>query len=422
MDNPKVIDPVEPPPPIFQFGHNFHVGESSSTRALLDGNSEVFAPGPKPSDLMTIHRRTTKLEKQMFERYNTEIKIKEKFKEDDIRMNRHEIDVTTKYSKMMRLVEEEPPIPSAFAPRANDPYVMARDSAMAAQEDDDDDAAAAKDPQPSETMPLKRRSQTNPQPTLTQEAVDQLVREGIEAAIRAEQERVRIEATRARGPAGGPTAAPVAQECSFAGFMKCGPTKKGKVCHYYTSWSSSYLVDSRVATLGREVANERPWTEVKQMMIDEFCPIEEVQRLEDELRHLKLRDMNIAGYTKRFNELALLCPDAIHNENKKVELYIKGLPEIIKGETTSSTPATLNEAVRMAHALMEKKIQEKNERIAEGIKRKWENNKQGRSNNRNNNDNRNNNNRNNRGNYRGNNRHNQYNQRRQDGARAMTAA
>nr|GEX92642.1 hypothetical protein [Tanacetum cinerariifolium] len=75
---------------------------------------------------------------------------------------------------------------------------------------------------------------------------------------------------------------------------------------------------------------------ITQMMSDEFCPTEEVQRFDDELRHLKLRDMNIAAYTKRFNELALLCPDAVPNEKKKVELYIKGLPEIIRGETTSS--------------------------------------------------------------------------------------
>ncbi|GJU37445.1 putative reverse transcriptase domain-containing protein [Tanacetum coccineum] len=91
-------------------------------------------------------------------------------------------------------------------------------------------------------------------------------------------------------------------------------------------------------------------------------------------------------------------------------------------ETTSSRPAKLNEAVHMAHALLEQKIQAKNERIAEGIKRKWENNNQGGRNNRNKNDNRNNNNRNNCGNYHRNNLHNQYNQRRQDGARAMTAA
>nr|GEV61057.1 reverse transcriptase domain-containing protein [Tanacetum cinerariifolium] len=77
------------------------------------------------------------------------------------------------------------------------------------------------------------------------------------------------------------------------------------------------------------------------------------KRLEDKLRHLKLRDMNIAAYTKRFNELALLCPDDVPNEKKKVKLYIKGLPKIIKGETTSYRPVMLNEAMRMAHALME---------------------------------------------------------------------
>nr|GEZ57219.1 reverse transcriptase domain-containing protein [Tanacetum cinerariifolium] len=71
-------------------------------------------------------------------------------------------------------------------------------------------------------MPPKRRSQTNPQPTLTQEDVDQFVQDGIEAAIIDERERV--------------------------------------------------------ATLGREVANGRPWSEVKQMMTGEFCPTEEVQR------------------------------------------------------------------------------------------------------------------------------------------------
>nr|GEU47901.1 putative reverse transcriptase domain-containing protein [Tanacetum cinerariifolium] len=46
--------------------------------------------------------------------------------------------------------------------------------------------------------------------------------------------------------------------------------------------------------------------------------------------------MNIATYTERLNELAVLCPDAVLNEKKKVELYIKGLPEIIKGETTAN--------------------------------------------------------------------------------------
>nr|GFC36212.1 reverse transcriptase domain-containing protein [Tanacetum cinerariifolium] len=93
--------------------------------------------------------------------------------------------------------------------------------------------------------------------------------------------------------------------------------------------------------------------------------------VEDELRSLKLRDTNIAVYTQRFNELVLLCPEVVPTEKKKVEAYIKGLLENIKGEkglpketrgngktikmaierttteeTTRTTPATINTSTR----------------------------------------------------------------------------
>nr|GEY29885.1 putative reverse transcriptase domain-containing protein [Tanacetum cinerariifolium] len=103
------------------------------------------------------------------------------------------------------------------------------------------------------------------------------------------------------------------------------------------------------ATLGLEVAIRKSWGDMKKMMMEEFCPDKEVQRMEDELRSLKLRDTNIAAYTQTLNELVLLCPEAVPTEKKK------------------------NETVHMAHTLMEKKIQAKAERIAEGNKRKWEN-------------------------------------------------
>nr|GEV45450.1 putative reverse transcriptase domain-containing protein [Tanacetum cinerariifolium] len=146
--------------------------------------------------------------------------------------------------------------------------------------------------------------------------------------------------------------------------------------------------------------------DMKKMMMEEFFHDEEVQRLEDELRNLKLRDTNIIAYTQRFNELVLLCPKAVPNEKKKVEAYIRGLPENIKGEVTLSRPTNLNETVRMAHTLMEQKIQAKVERI--GNKRKWENSQSGNKNN------------NNRGNYQDNTRHHQYNNQRQGNAREMT--
>nr|GEX03927.1 reverse transcriptase domain-containing protein [Tanacetum cinerariifolium] len=406
--------------PVILFGSNFHIRESSAMRDLLVGNSEVYAPGLMCCDIKSVHRGVMKLSKQMHGRYMTEKKIAKKLRQDELRMNGQEFDITaldsavrenrSKNSKMMKMITglsrkftklkfqnrkaeelsrweawDGNDLGHNFVRQYNHVLSLAMNEGLLSF----DyylrcyDCCDYSDLRWNLIIkPPKGRSQTNPQPTLTQEAVDQLVRDGIEAAIRDERERVRMEATRAGGPVGGPTAAPMARECAFTGFMKCGPTQ------FYGTEGAVGLVRwfekiDNTFEIRRGVANERPWTEVKQMMTDEFCPTEEVQRLEDELRHLKLRDMNIAAYTERFNELALLCPDAIPNEKKKVELYIKGLLEIIKGEITSSIPATLNEAVRMAHTLMEQKIQAKNERIAEGIKRKWENNNEGNNNNNN---------------------------------------
>ncbi|GJY09408.1 putative reverse transcriptase domain-containing protein [Tanacetum coccineum] len=77
--------------------------------------------------------------------------------------------------------------------------------------------------------------------------------------------------------------------------------------------------------------------------------------------------------TKRFNELALMRPRMVKLERVKVDAYIRGLTDNIKGDVTFSNPADLNEAVRMAHKLMEQKLQARDERILEGKKRKWEN-------------------------------------------------
>ncbi|GJR85425.1 putative reverse transcriptase domain-containing protein [Tanacetum coccineum] len=165
----------------------------------------------------------------------------------------------------------------------------------------------------------------------------------------------------------------------------------------------------KVATMGLEAANQIGWTEMRRLMIEEFCPIEEVQRMEHELWNLKVKEFDITAYTKRFYELVQLCPEMVPSERKKIEAYIRGLTDNIKVTVIRSKPTSLNEAVRMAHALMEQKAQARIERIAEGNKRKWESSQGG-------------NNGNNRNNNRDNTRHNQQNHQRQGNARAMTTA
>ncbi|GJY66003.1 putative nucleotidyltransferase, ribonuclease H [Tanacetum coccineum] len=284
---------------------------------------------------------------------------------------------------------------------------------------------------------------------MTQAAIAKLVSDEVAKALAAD--RATRNTTGAGGPgnvegagnAGGPERAQQARDCTFSSFMKCGPTqfhgKEGAIelCRWFEKMESTFGIsecaerskvkfaaatlqgraltwwNTQVATLGLAEANGKSWDDMKKMMLEEFCPEEEISRMEDELRNLRLRDHDIAAYTNRFNELVLLCPEVVPSIKKKISQYIKGLPSYIQGETYSSKPTTLNEAIRMAHGLMEQKVQGWKEKNAEQNKRKWESGNQG-----NNQGNRGNN----RGDNRDNHRHNQNNNRRNGGARAMTQA
>ncbi|GJR12349.1 putative reverse transcriptase domain-containing protein [Tanacetum coccineum] len=239
---------------------------------------------------------------------------------------------------------------------------------------------------------------------LTQAAIRQMIKESVDAAIAVERARHVNAGNEARGfgPVRGQDTAPAVRECTFAGFMKCNPTaihgtegavelrrwfektksvfgisecvdgKKVKFATATLQGPSLTWWNAKVATMGLETVNQMPWTEMKQLMTAEFCPIEEVQRMEHELWNLKVKEYNIVAYTQRFNELALMCPRMVEPKRVKVDAYIQGLTDNIKGEVTSSKLTNLNEAVRMSHKLMEQKSQARDERILEGKKRKWE--------------------------------------------------
>nr|GFC33836.1 hypothetical protein [Tanacetum cinerariifolium] len=61
----------------------------------------------------------------------------------------------------------------------------------------------------------------------------------------------------------------------------------------------------------------------------------------------------------------------------KVEQYIRGLTKSIRGDVTSSQPATINDAVRLAYQLAWQLIQDKADEATEGEKRKGEGNRGG---------------------------------------------
>ncbi|GJW64758.1 hypothetical protein Tco_0116642 [Tanacetum coccineum] len=103
------------------------------------------------------------------------------------------------------------------------------------------------------------------------------------------------------------------------------------------------------------------------------------------------KEMTFMHYiTTEFHELSLMCPELVPTEKKKIKKFIKGFPERIKGNITSSRPTSLHDAVNMARELVEQSVQGKAARSAESGKRKWDDNRRNNQGNNNNNRNRNN--------------------------------
>ncbi|GKE52176.1 putative reverse transcriptase domain-containing protein [Tanacetum coccineum] len=208
---------------------------------------------------------------------------------------------------------------------------------------------------------------------MTQAAMRRLIKESVDAAIAVEQERqekVRNDAS-GSGPVKGAVELKRFEKTkSVFGISKCTEDKKVRFAAATLEGPDLTWWNSKIETMSLETVNLMPWTEIKQLMTAEFCLIEEIQCMEHELYNLKVKEYDIVAYTQMFNELALMCPRMVEPERVKVDAYIQGLRDNIKGEVTFSKPADLNEAVRMAHKLMEQKSQARNERILEGKKRK----------------------------------------------------
>nr|GEW00494.1 putative reverse transcriptase domain-containing protein [Tanacetum cinerariifolium] len=158
---------------------------------------------------------------------------------------------------------------------------------------------------------------------MTQALIYRMIKDSVVAAISTEQARQEnvINDASGSGPAKGQDAAPAVREYTFAGFMKCNHAvfREGKKVKFAAATLEGPALTwwkTKVATMGLETVNQMPWTEMKQLMT--------------------------------------------------------GLTDNIKGEVTSFKPAYLNEAVHMAHKLIEQKSQARDARILEGKKRKWE--------------------------------------------------
>ncbi|GJY42379.1 putative reverse transcriptase domain-containing protein [Tanacetum coccineum] len=161
-----------------------------------------------------------------------------------------------------------------------------------------------------------------------------MIKESIDAVIAAERARHANVGNDARGsgPVRGQDAAPTVRECTFARFMKCNHT-------------AFHCTEGAVELLR--------W----------FKKTESVFGISECAEDKKVK----------FAAATLQGPALTWWNAKIATMGLgTGLTDNIKGEVTSSKPANMNEAVRMAHKLMEQKSQARDERILEVKMRKWE--------------------------------------------------
>ncbi|GJZ27398.1 putative reverse transcriptase domain-containing protein [Tanacetum coccineum] len=113
--------------------------------------------------------------------------------------------------------------------------------------------------------------------------------------------------------------------------------------------------NSQIRTLGPE-AYSMTWEVLKKKMTDKYYPQGEIKKLEIELWNLKVKGNDVPTYTKRFQELTLICTKFGANETEKVDKYISGLPDNIYGNVKSVRPKTLDETIELANDLMDQKL------------------------------------------------------------------
>nr|GEU99365.1 hypothetical protein [Tanacetum cinerariifolium] len=115
-----------------------------------------------------------------------------------------------------------------------------------------------------------------------------------------------------------------ARVCSYTDFMKCQPLNfKGtegvvRLSQWLKKMESVFHISSCT------VDNQRT---LKKKLTEKYCPKGENKKLEIKLWNLKVRGNDVAAYTQRFQELALMCTKFLADETEKIDMYTGGPPK-----------------------------------------------------------------------------------------------
>ncbi|KAJ0491703.1 putative nucleotidyltransferase, Ribonuclease H [Helianthus annuus] len=115
--------------------------------------------------------------------------------------------------------------------------------------------------------------------------------------------------------------------------------------------------NAQVQLLGIKAANATTWEDFKELIREEYCPRDEVQKLENEYYDLKMVGSEVEAYVKRSYELADMCPNLSRPMSRRIELFIKGLPPRVKSLVTAAHLNDLTQIVRLTHKIVDQEVE-----------------------------------------------------------------
>ncbi|GKA29327.1 putative reverse transcriptase domain-containing protein [Tanacetum coccineum] len=107
---------------------------------------------------------------------------------------------------------------------------------------------------------------------------------------------------------------------------------------------------------GHVAAMAISWNDFKELMVEEFCPSNEMEKLENEFWNHKMVGANHAAYTDRFHKLAKLVPYLVTPESSRIKRYIAGLALEIRGMLRAIQPTTIQTAILRAGILTDEAV------------------------------------------------------------------
>nr|GEV04975.1 putative reverse transcriptase domain-containing protein [Tanacetum cinerariifolium] len=204
-------------------------------------------------------------------------------------------------------------------------------------------------------MPPKRSS-TSEASTMSQATIRKLVADSIAAALETQTTTMAEADNPIRNTR--PREIHVAKKVAFA---------TGTLTNDAFSWWNAYA-----QPIGIEQPNRITWTELKRLLTNKYCPRTEIKKIEDEFFNLSVKGNDLKTYVRRFQELVILCPNMVPNNEKLMKVFIGGLPRSIEGIVTALKPQTLEEAINIAQRLMDQVIKHNSIQGTNDHKQKFE--------------------------------------------------